>query len=73
VKTPRRLLSTASQLQHDLLSKATRNIGIIAHIDAVGQPRKLHRMHAKYLIGQDDHDGAHALLQWGDKADRKYV
>ncbi|CAI9633281.1 p-loop containing nucleoside triphosphate hydrolase protein [Alternaria burnsii] len=32
VKTPRRLLST--QPQHDLLSKATRNIGIIAHIDA---------------------------------------
>ncbi|KAI4955865.1 hypothetical protein J4E91_000073 [Alternaria rosae] len=32
VKTPRRLLST--QPHHDLLSKATRNIGIIAHIDA---------------------------------------
>lgn len=34
VKTPRRLLSTQAP-QHDLLSKATRNIGIIAHIDAV--------------------------------------
>ncbi|KAA8617871.1 translation elongation factor G2 [Pyrenophora tritici-repentis] len=34
VKTPRRLLSTQTQPQHDLLSKATRNIGIIAHIDA---------------------------------------
>ncbi|USP77615.1 Ribosome-releasing factor 2, mitochondrial [Curvularia clavata] len=33
VKTPRRLLSTQAS-QHDLLSKATRNIGIIAHIDA---------------------------------------
>ncbi|ENI04856.1 hypothetical protein COCC4DRAFT_139502 [Bipolaris maydis ATCC 48331] len=33
VKTPRRLLSTQAP-QHDLLSKATRNIGIIAHIDA---------------------------------------
>ncbi|KAG9189645.1 hypothetical protein G6011_06513 [Alternaria panax] len=32
LRTPRRLLST--QPQHDLLSKATRNIGIIAHIDA---------------------------------------
>ncbi|KAF1938091.1 P-loop containing nucleoside triphosphate hydrolase protein [Clathrospora elynae] len=34
VKTPRRLLSTQPQPQSDLLSKATRNIGIIAHIDA---------------------------------------
>ncbi|KAF1831458.1 P-loop containing nucleoside triphosphate hydrolase protein [Decorospora gaudefroyi] len=33
VKTPRRLLSTV-QPQQDALSKATRNIGIIAHIDA---------------------------------------
>ncbi|KAF5848353.1 hypothetical protein GGP41_005781 [Bipolaris sorokiniana] len=33
VKTPRRLLSTQTP-QHDLLSKVTRNIGIIAHIDA---------------------------------------
>jgi hypothetical protein len=31
VKLPRRLLST----QADALSRATRNIGIIAHIDAV--------------------------------------
>lgn len=36
VKTPRRLLSTQTP-QHDLLSKVTRNIGIIAHIDAVGR------------------------------------
>lgn len=35
VKTPRRLLSTQAPLQSDTLSKATRNIGIIAHIDAV--------------------------------------
>jgi hypothetical protein len=36
VKVPRRLLSTQTPLQSDLLSQATRNIGIIAHIDAVG-------------------------------------
>lgn len=35
VKVPRRLLSTQAPLQSDTLSKATRNIGIIAHIDAV--------------------------------------
>jgi hypothetical protein len=35
VKVPRRLLSTPAQPQADALSKATRNIGIIAHIDAV--------------------------------------
>ena len=35
VKPPRRLLSTQAQPQTDALSKATRNIGIIAHIDAV--------------------------------------
>ncbi|KAJ4363512.1 Ribosome-releasing factor 2, mitochondrial [Neocucurbitaria cava] len=34
VKAPRRLLSTQTQLQADSLSRATRNIGIIAHIDA---------------------------------------
>ncbi|KAF1847463.1 P-loop containing nucleoside triphosphate hydrolase protein [Cucurbitaria berberidis CBS 394.84] len=34
VKPPRRLLSVQAQPQADLLSKATRNIGIIAHIDA---------------------------------------
>jgi elongation factor G len=34
VKTPRRLLSTQTPLQTDALSRATRNIGIIAHIDA---------------------------------------
>ncbi|KAF2819455.1 mitochondrial translation elongation factor-like protein G [Ophiobolus disseminans] len=34
VKTPRRLLYVQAQSQHDALSKATRNIGIIAHIDA---------------------------------------
>ncbi|KAL6705157.1 Ribosome-releasing factor 2, mitochondrial [Coniothyrium glycines] len=34
VKTPIRLLSTQSNAQSDALSKATRNIGIIAHIDA---------------------------------------
>ncbi|CAO2651575.1 Nn.00g041450.m01.CDS01 [Neocucurbitaria sp. VM-36] len=34
VKAPRRLLSTQSQPQADILSRATRNIGIIAHIDA---------------------------------------
>lgn len=33
VKAPRRLLST--QAPHDVLSKTTRNIGIVAHIDAV--------------------------------------
>jgi hypothetical protein len=35
VKLPRRLLSTQAQPQADALSRATRNIGIIAHIDAV--------------------------------------
>lgn len=34
VKAPRRLLSTSTP-QADLLSKTTRNIGIVAHIDAV--------------------------------------
>jgi elongation factor G len=34
VKTPRRLLSTQAPPQTDALSKGTRNIGIIAHIDA---------------------------------------
>jgi elongation factor G len=40
VKVPRRLLSTQAQPHHDVLSRATRNIGIIAHIDAVS-----HGMH----------------------------
>lgn len=35
VKAPRRLLSTQATSQPDPLSKTTRNIGIIAHIDAV--------------------------------------
>lgn len=35
VKAPRRLLSTQTSPQLDQLSKTTRNIGIIAHIDAV--------------------------------------
>ncbi|KAH7374328.1 P-loop containing nucleoside triphosphate hydrolase protein [Pyrenochaeta sp. MPI-SDFR-AT-0127] len=34
VKTPRRLLSTQALPQTDILSRVTRNIGIIAHIDA---------------------------------------
>ena len=34
VKAPRRLLSTQSPTA-DLLSRTTRNIGIVAHIDAV--------------------------------------
>lgn len=34
VKAPRRLFSTQAP-QADLLSKTTRNIGIVAHIDAV--------------------------------------
>jgi elongation factor G len=34
VKVPRRLLSVQTPAQNDALSKATRNIGIIAHIDA---------------------------------------
>ncbi|KAH7076039.1 P-loop containing nucleoside triphosphate hydrolase protein [Paraphoma chrysanthemicola] len=34
VRAPRRLLSSQAQSQGDALSKTTRNIGIIAHIDA---------------------------------------
>ncbi|KAH7065822.1 P-loop containing nucleoside triphosphate hydrolase protein [Paraphoma chrysanthemicola] len=34
VRAPRRLLSSQAQSQGDVLSKTTRNIGIIAHIDA---------------------------------------
>jgi hypothetical protein len=30
-------------------------------------------MCAKYRTGQDHYDRAHALLQWGDEANRKYV
>ena len=35
MKAPKRLLSTQPS-QAELLSKTTRNIGIVAHIDAVG-------------------------------------
>jgi hypothetical protein len=60
VKTPRRLLST--QPQHDLLSKATRNIGIIAHIDAVSHVLVIGWMQSDLELGEDDDDRAHALL-----------
>jgi hypothetical protein len=73
VKVPRRLLSTQAQPHSDALSKATRNIGIIAHIDAVSD--EMNSSFGGILIkaGQNYHYGAHALLQWAYQKNWKYV
>jgi hypothetical protein len=47
VTLPRRLLSTQVQLDPEQLSRTTRNIGIIAHIDAVSQT-KLYQWFSAY-------------------------
>jgi hypothetical protein len=64
VKVPRRLLSTQAQPHHDVLSRATRNIGIIAHIDAVSHDMDNAIDEMLIMIGQNNYDRAHALLQW---------
>jgi hypothetical protein len=73
VKVPRRLLSTPAQPHTDALSRATRNIGIIAHIDAVSSKMNSTCDDILMKIGQNDYHGAHALLQWAYKKNRKYV
>jgi hypothetical protein len=67
----RRLLSTQINA-HDKLAETTRNIGIIAHIDAVS----ISLIALRGLLtgtGQDDYDGAHALLQRLHQKDRRYA
>ncbi len=62
VRAPRRLLSSQTQPNTDVLSKVTRNIGIIAHIDAVGCFYLQDRFTIDPRLGENYHDGTHALL-----------
>lgn len=55
VKTPRRLLSTQALPQADSLVRATRNIGIIAHIDAVSST-EFTNSHLLKIAGKNDDD-----------------
>ena len=56
-----------------------RNIGIIAHVDAVwGETDRFighscRRLLTQLSSGQDDHYGADALLQWSNEASGKYA
>jgi hypothetical protein len=62
VTTSRRLLSSQTAAQQSLLSK-TRNIGIIAHIDAVGDEILVMWFPmANELVGKDNDHRAYALL-----------
>lgn len=67
VAPPRKALDVSTEVSR------TRNIGIIAHIDAVCHERKMAFSCKAYEIqGKDDYHGAHALLQWAYKTNRKY-
>lgn len=50
----------------------TRNIGIIAHIDAVRDLEPFSATIANILIGKDDDHRAYALLQWLHASNRRY-
>ncbi len=50
----------------------TRNIGIIAHIDAVGSLKIFANTIANMSTGKDDDHRAYALLQWLHASNRRY-
>lgn len=70
VRSVRQFSGTASKHahEHNAEIKKTRNIGIIAHIDAVGVIGFLEE-YILMNVGQNDHDRAYALLQWHDPPD----
>ena len=55
------------------LARRTRNIGIIAHIDAVCNVLLLLSSHAQFCAGQNYNHGAYALLQWAYSPDWRYI
>ena len=59
--------------QHDLSIRRTRNIGIIAHIDAVRYSIfKCIVVTTHIWLGKNNYHGAYALLQWFHSSNRGY-
>lgn len=67
-----RCIHSEPQLPHDTNADGIRNIGIIAHVDAVGRTPPLQRLQLTCL-GKNYHDGADAVSQWAYPSHRKYA
>lgn len=67
-----RAYSTSPETSTDQNVKTTRNIGIIAHIDAVSCYQAFRSYIVTHILtGKDDNYGAYAVLQWGYSTNRR--